>query len=178
VFKAGKHTCPKMTMTKQSRFLETMVWQTGQPHTTNSPSVLSRKELVCLFLCKLTASLTTIDVAIGTTREIPWHIDTLNHSGYKINQGSKRKQLPHHNTVAKRRTISRHKAAQLDIVHGYEQDDSTSSFTGRSPLYISDFAAANLATNDQNHMVISTSSARKKRKTRDGGKFLLLKFTR
>jgi hypothetical protein len=171
VFKAGKHTYPKTTMTKQSIFLETLVWQTDQSHTTKSPSVLSGKELVRLFLGKQTANLTPIDVAIRTTREIPWHVDTLNHSGYKTNQGSKRKQLPYHNTVAKQRTTPRYKAAQLDIVHGYEQDDSTSSFTGRSSPYINNFAAANLATNDENHMFISTKSARKRQKTGDGGKF-------
>jgi hypothetical protein len=65
-------------------------------------------------------------------------IDTLTNSGHRICKGSKRKQPLHHNTVAKRRAISGYEATQLNVVHGYEQDDSTSSPTGRYPLYTRD----------------------------------------
>jgi hypothetical protein len=86
-------------------------------------------------------------------------INTLNPFGHNICEGSKRKQLSHHDTVVKRRAVSGHEATQLDLVHDYEQDGPmSSSTTARSSPCVNNSTAENLAANNQRPTSVLPSS--------------------
>jgi hypothetical protein len=86
-------------------------------------------------------------------------INSLNPFGHNICEGSKRKQLSHHDIVVKRRAISGHEATQLDLVHDYEQDGPiSSSTTARSSPCVNNSTAENLAANDEPATSVPPSS--------------------